>query len=243
MNNTPFNNPTIKLFGVPIGPFVRKVAVTLRLKKIPFDVIPTMPADASDTDFAAISPLLKVPALSDGDVGLADSSVICEYLEDRYATVPVYPADPVLKAQARWLEEYADTKLVSVCGQGLFFQRVIKPALLNTPSDEVLVAKNIADDMPPALDYLEQQVTSLIGERSRGAAEHNFLFGALSVADISIASHLLNAHYAGFDLDKQQWPQLAHYLKRVWQHSAFAEEIEKSKPVIDKLLSQAGLAT
>ena len=42
---------------------------------------------------------------------LTDSSVICQYLEDKYPTPSLYPADIVKRAQARWLEEFADNRM------------------------------------------------------------------------------------------------------------------------------------
>lgn len=62
--------------------------------------------------FARLSPLRRIPLLlQDGRVFL-DSSVICQYLEDIHPAPPLYPADPVDRAHARWLEEYADTSIV-----------------------------------------------------------------------------------------------------------------------------------
>ena len=235
-------NGAMKLYGISLGPYVRKVAVVLRLKELAFESVPVMPGSDENPAFKAISPLLKVPAFSDGDLGLADSSVICEYLEDVYPEVAVYPSDPLEKSRARWLEEYADTKVVGVCGPGIFFQRVIKPGLMDTPADEALVTANIDNDMPPVLNYLEAQINELIGDRCNGTAEQSYLFGEVSVADIAIATQFLNAHYAGFDVDEKHWPALASYLQRVWAQPAFVEEVTQALPAMEDLLNKAGLA-
>jgi len=239
---TTVKNNEMKLYGIPLGPYVRKVAVVLRLKGLAFESVPVMPGSDENPAFKAISPLLKVPAFSDGDLGLADSSVICEYLEDAYPEVAVYPSDPLNKSRARWLEEYADTKVVGVCGPGIFFQRVIKPALMDTPADEAIITANINNDMPPVLDYLEAQVGELMGDRCNGAAEQAFLFGEIGVADIAIATQFLNAHYAGFNVDAKNWPALASYLQRVWAQPVFAEEITQALPAMEDILNKAGLA-
>ena len=52
--------------------------------------------------------------LLDDRVTLADSSVICEYLEDRHPEPVLYPRDAVSRARARWLEEFADTRMGEV---------------------------------------------------------------------------------------------------------------------------------
>ncbi len=45
-----------------------------------------------DPEFAVASPMGKVPALSDGDVHMAESAAICLYLADRYASGSLAPA-------------------------------------------------------------------------------------------------------------------------------------------------------
>ena len=70
------------LYGAPLSPFVRKVAITLEEKNIPFDWNPVRPHDRLEA-FRAISPLGKIPAYKDNALALADSSVICFDLEFR----------------------------------------------------------------------------------------------------------------------------------------------------------------
>lgn len=52
--------------------------------------------------------------LIDDETTLCDSSVICQYLEDKYPQNALYPAGIVERAQARWLEEFADTRMGEV---------------------------------------------------------------------------------------------------------------------------------
>lgn len=80
----------------------------LELKGLAYEIDPITPFMGGDR-FTSLSPLRRVPVLIDDRVTLADSSVICQYLEDRYPAPALYPADIVDRARARWLEEYADT--------------------------------------------------------------------------------------------------------------------------------------
>ena len=54
-------------------------------------------------EWVARSPLGKVPILEIDGKPLAESQVICEYLEDAYPQVPLYPKDPAEKAGVREL--------------------------------------------------------------------------------------------------------------------------------------------
>lgn len=64
--------------------YVRKVLVVLDLKGIPYEVDPIIPFYGSDR-FSLISLVRRIPVLMDDQVTLPDSSVICQYLEDRYS--------------------------------------------------------------------------------------------------------------------------------------------------------------
>src|SRR5215813_12229335 len=94
------------LIGSPVSPFVRKVMVVAHLKGIAVEIDPLVAFFADDA-FEKISPLRRIPVWRDDRVTLADSSVICQYLEDRYPTPAVYPADIAERAEARFLEEFA----------------------------------------------------------------------------------------------------------------------------------------
>jgi glutathione S-transferase len=97
-----------KITGSYSSPYVRKVLVCLDIKGIPFEIDPIVPFYGND-EFARLSPLRRIPVLLDDSVTLADSSVICEYLDERYPEPSMFPEGPRLRARARWLEESADT--------------------------------------------------------------------------------------------------------------------------------------
>ncbi|HVO22578.1 MAG TPA: glutathione S-transferase family protein, partial [Candidatus Margulisiibacteriota bacterium] len=99
----------VKIIGSYLSPYVRKVLVVLHLKGITYEIDPIIPF-MGDERFSKLSPLRRIPVLIDDQVTLADSTVICEYLEDRYPSPPLYPRGAVARARARWFEEFADTR-------------------------------------------------------------------------------------------------------------------------------------
>jgi glutathione S-transferase len=203
-----------KVIGIPLSPFVRKVLLTLEFKGLDYELDPATPLNPPE-GFRRISPLGKVPGYVDDALEISDSSVICQYLEDRYPEPALYPRDPVQRARARWFEEYADTKLLEVLGPPLFFERVVKPVFLKQPTDEERVAANIANGIPPALDYLEGVVP-----------ETGWLVGdAFTIADLSIPSFFVNARMAGYEVDATRWPRLAAYVARALEHPAWERRL------------------
>jgi glutathione S-transferase len=93
----------------PLSPYAQKVKIALGEKGVAFESrLPDL-LGGSPGEFAAISPRLEVPALVDGDVAIFDSTIILEYLEDRWPTPPLLPASPAERARVRMLEELCDT--------------------------------------------------------------------------------------------------------------------------------------
>lgn len=204
----------MKVYGARLSPFVRKVLTVLELKALPYEQIDVFPG-AMTPDYLKLSPLGKIPAFEDDGLAVSDSTVICEYLEERYPTVATLPALPAERARARWLEEYADTKLVELCGGGIFLERVVKPLFFKQPTDEAKVEKTINELLPPVQDYLEAQVPKT-----------GFLFGDFGRADISVVGPLINASYAHYQVDATRWPTLAAYVERVKHQPAVAKLLQ-----------------
>src|SRR5262249_27125594 len=82
----------VKIIGGPASPYVRKVLAALAWKGIDYEIDPIVPFYGDDR-FSKLSPLRRIPVLIDGDVALCDSSVILQYLEDRWPEKPIYPSD------------------------------------------------------------------------------------------------------------------------------------------------------
>jgi glutathione S-transferase len=209
----------IILHGNSVSPYVRKVLTALAIKKLDFEQIQQMPF-SGDAEYLKISPLGKIPALQDGDLTLCDSTVICEYLEDNYPDIAIYPRDPKTKAKARWFEELAGTKVTELAS-GIFFQRFMRPMFLKQETDEALVTKIIEKQLPPILDYLESVLP-----------KDGFLFGDLSIADISIVSPFINASYANYHVDAARWPLFSAFIDRVKNHELISPLLAKEAAIL-----------
>ena len=209
----------ISVYGVHGSPFVRKVFIALDIKGIPYEIIPQMPF-SGDTDYLGSNPLGKIPALRDGDLTLADSKVICRYIEDAYPEPPLYPGDPADRARADWLEELGGGAIAELAA-GIFFQRFMRPRAFKQEPDEALIAKIIDERLPPMLDYLEAQLP-----------DSGWLFGDFTLADLSLASPFFNASYAGYEIDSNRWPRTSALVTAVREHPAVAGILAKEAKVL-----------
>lgn len=209
------------VFGVSVSPFVRKVRVVLAEKGLEYQLTPVFPGPQAPAEFLAISPLGKVPAFRDGDRALADSSVICAYLERTAPEPRLYPQDPYDYARALWFEEYGDGGLAPVFGGKIFFKRIVGPRFRNQPCNEAEVEETIKTELPPLFDYLER---SLNGD--------HFIGSSLTIADISIATQFVNLQYAGVKPDGGRWPKLAAFVSRTLARPSFAAVIEDERSLL-----------
>lgn len=193
-------SPAPVLIGNPVSPYVRKVLVACAVKGLEPRLDPIVPFMGSD-EFTAVSPLRRVPVWIDDQVTLSDSTVILEYLEDRWPEPALRPAAPADRARARWLEEYADTRLGDLFIWKLFYQRIIRPFVWNEPTDEAVVSQVLETDAPAAFDYIEGQLPP-----------QGFLFGTLTNADTALAVSFANARWSRLEPDPARWPRLVAWL-------------------------------
>jgi glutathione S-transferase len=77
----------VLIVGSYLSPYVRKVLVCLETKGVAYEIDPIVPF-LGDERFSKLSPLRRVPVYRDERVTFADSSVICQYPEDRRSTPP-----------------------------------------------------------------------------------------------------------------------------------------------------------
>ncbi len=101
----------LKLCGFHISNYHNTVRLALLEKGVPFEEDATCKPSQKD-EFIARSPVGKVPFLElDGGRRLAESQVICEYLEEAYPQTPLYPRDPLARAKVRELIVFMELHL------------------------------------------------------------------------------------------------------------------------------------
>lgn len=99
----------LTLFEHPLSPYAQKVKIALYEKGVPFEAkIPNLFGE-TEQPFLDSSPRREVPSLIDGDFTVFDSTIILEYVEDRWPTPPLLPATAQDRARVRMLEEICDT--------------------------------------------------------------------------------------------------------------------------------------
>jgi glutathione S-transferase len=218
---------TMTLFGAPLSPFVRKVDLVMTIKGIHCERNPVSPF-ALPEGYEQINPLKRIPALEVDSQYLADSAVICRFLEDLYPEPPLIPADPWLKARTSWIEKFADYELAPAITATAFRNRVVLKSM-GAAYDEAAIAALLAEKTPPLYHYLDEQIGDrmyLVGDR-------------LTLADIAVVSQFMNASFGGETPDPTCWPRLAGYLARQFAAEPFASVLEAHRKIVAKMLARA----
>ncbi len=103
----------MKLYSGPLSLFTAKVRIGLDEKNLPYELI-SVPFNRAGgyspklPEMLAINPKGQVPVLVDGDVSVYDSTLILEYLEERYPQPPLFPRDIAGRVRCRQLEAASD---------------------------------------------------------------------------------------------------------------------------------------
>lgn len=222
---------SLVVLGGSVSPFVRKVRVALAEKGLDYEHEQVNPF-AGPPGWRDISPLGKIPAFKDGDRTLADSSVICAYLEKRFPTPALYPSDPYDYARALWFEEFMDGGMAPVVGSKVFFPLVLKPLFSGGQAPdaetEASAKKTWDEEVPPLLAYLEKE----LGDRAY------FVGPQLTIADIAVASIMVQPWFAGFAPERKRFPKLRAFLDRMWSRPSFKKLIDADLPVFGKRAAQ-----
>lgn len=204
----------LTVHGSPVSPFVRKVLVLLTEKGVDFDVNPISPFPAPK-EHLEISPTGKIPAITDGDYSLPDSSAICGYLERKYPEKNIYPVNAEDYGRALWFEDYADNELVSATA-AFFFQKIAVKLMGREPDEEAI--QKIRDRAEPkVMPYLEKEIGS-----------KEFIVGdQFTIADISITCQFIQRLYAQEAIDDVKFPNINRYINKHMRRDSFKALINK----------------
>ena len=108
----------LELYTHPMSPCSQKVRIVLFEKNLSWTKVDVdLPGKANlEPDYLKLNPLGVVPTLVDDDKPVIESSIICEYLEDKFPEPVLRPADPWQVAKMRFWMKHIDNKVHPSCG-------------------------------------------------------------------------------------------------------------------------------
>ncbi|MDW3223492.1 MAG: glutathione S-transferase family protein [Paracoccaceae bacterium] len=197
-----------RLFHVPLSPFCRKVRLSLAEKKIEVELVEERYWE-EDADFLRRNPAGKVPVLKLDGIMMAESSSICEYIEETRPDPALMPSDPIAKQEVRRLVSWFDDKFHHEVTSKLLYERVNKKVMSKGYPDSGNV-KAGAKAIKYHLDYM----TWLLDHRRWLAGDN------MTLADFAAAAHLSALDYIS-DVDWNRSDVVKDWYAKIKSRPAF----------------------
>jgi glutathione S-transferase len=220
----------MKLYYSPLSMFSAKTRIALYEKGIAHEtrLINWSPATGwiKPEELPRLNPKAQIPVLVDGDAVIYDSTIILEYLEERFPKPPLFPAGLVERARCRMLEDLGDTLIAP--NLGVLVNEVFKKPDPST-RDRAAVARVKAE-----LTRQYQRLDSELGTRE-------YLCGEFSIADISCFSPM-NIAALMEGAPQPECERLASWMERMRNRPSVARYLEEFAGALAQLRAPAQAA-
>ena len=201
---------SMTFFSDPADHYCHRVRIVLAEKGVAVDIQDVDP-DALPQELSDINPYNTVPTLVDRDLVLYESSVMMEYLDERFPHPPLLPVYPVTRAQSRLMMHRIQKDWCNLAD-----------IILNPASKDAVVTK-----------VRKELREGLVGISPIFAEKPFFLSDEFTLVDCCVAPVLWRLPILGIELPKQA-KDLQAYMDRLFERESFLEslsEVEKEMRV------------
>lgn len=216
----------LKLYYTPLSLNARRVWVALLEKQIEFEAIElNLDGDQFQPEFSAINPFQRIPVLMDGDLTLMESLAILDYLEAKYPTPALLPAEPKTLGIVRMVEMVALNELLPPTFP-------LTRQMLGVPGDTA-----------EKLEKSKQQILTVLGFFEGLLADDRPYFAGEQFTLAEVVAGTLVPALAMFDVSFDEYPKLRVWCDRLmarssWQQTEVPQaEIVAKIPIIKDLLA------
>jgi len=171
-------------------------------------------------EYKALHPLGAAPVISDGDLVLAESGAIVDYIIAKHGggRLALAPAHPDYAQYVYWFH-FANSTLQPVMGRSLVLSRAKLPA-----DNPVVLWTKARQDL--ALNFLDARLR-----------DADYLAGReLTAADIMIVFSLTTMRYF-LPTDLTPYPHILKYLRRIGERETYRKAMRKGDPEMAPLLT------
>lgn len=230
---------SLVLYTHPMSPCAQKVRIVLSEKSLAWESrhVDLPGKENLSPEYLKLNPLGVVPTLVEDGAPIIESSIICEYLEDRYPTPPLRPRSAVATAAMRVWMKHVDNKLHPSCG-ALQWPLVMADKIRALTEAE---QQHLIDQVPEkprrerqrrllrmgydAPDVAEgvQVYEQTIAELDRVLADQPWIAGeSFSLADASMAPYFQTLYQFGWEAWYTSRPHVADWYRRVCARASYA---------------------
>ncbi|MEM7023925.1 MAG: glutathione S-transferase family protein [Pseudomonadota bacterium] len=209
----------LRVLHFPLCPFSRKVRIAMREKEVEAEFTPIEPWRCDDS-LLALNPAGEVPVLEDGDQVVADSAVICDYLEETRPESSLIGKTVAERAETRRLVAWFEGKFVRDVTDLVWREKLIKRIKLGETPESHAVRAGLTN-LHLHLEY----VSYLFDRRNWLAGEE------LTLADIAAAAQLSVLDYMG-DVPWDRHPGAKLWYSRIKSRPSFRPLLADRMPAL-----------
>ncbi len=197
------------LYHLPLSPYARKVRMVLAEKRLPFE-LRVEKVWQRRPEYLELNPAATVPTLvEDNGLVVADSNVICEYLDEAYPDASLIGRSIGERVEVRRLVCWFDHKFAEEVSKNLLWEKNMKQALGLGPPEASALRAGYAN-MKHHLAYI-----GWLAENRKWLAGAN-----LSLADFAAAAFLSSLDFIG-DVDWSISPPAKEWYARMKSRPSF----------------------
>ena len=202
MEFNPVKRSSMTLYSDPRDHYSHRVRMVLAEKGVTVDIVDVNARRPPD-DLAGLNPYNTVPTLVDRELVLYESTVIIEYLDERFPHPPLLPVYPVARAQSRLLMHRVEkdwSNWLDVLMRGRGGERVLTKA------------------------HRELR-ESVVGAAPLFADRPFFMNDEFTLVDCCVAPVLWRLKYVGIELPERQTRPMSQYMQKIFARQSFRDSL------------------
>ena len=197
---------SMTLFSDSSDHYSHRVRMVVAEKGVNVDIVEVSPGKKPE-DLAEINPYNTLPTLLDRELVLFESTVIMEYLDERFPHPPLLPVYPVARAQSRSL-----------------IHRIEKDWTRNV---DLLMSGRSRE---PTLAKARRELTeSMIGVAPVFADKPFFMSDEFTLVDCCVAPILWRLKYMGIKLPERQARPMRRYMREIFARASFRGSLTETE--------------
>jgi len=200
----------MKLYSGTSCPFSHRCRIVLFEKGMDFEII-DVDIHSKPEDLSVMNPYNEVPVLVERDLTLYESSIINEYIDERFPHPQLMPADPVMRARTRLM-------------------------LFNFERELFIHVKTLEDgsSTKKAMEAARVAIRDSLTQIAPVFAKQKYMLGEeFSMLDVAIAPLLWRFDHYGIEVTKAMAP-LMKYAERLFSREAFIESLTANEKAMRK---------
>lgn len=232
----------IELYTHPMSPCAQKVRIVLAEKGLEWQArhVELSQKENLTPEYLKLNPLGVVPTLVDQAQPIIESSIICEYLDDKFPQISLSPQDPLARSKMRFWMKHVDIKLHPSCG-ALQWPIIMRPALMEKSEEErqrlldQVVEKPRRErqkrlvkfglEAPDVVDAVKLYRKTIL-QMEQALQQHEWIVGDdFSLADVCLAPYFQTLLQFGWQAFYSDCPLVTRWFERCLQRPSYQQAV------------------